>query len=173
MHRGWQLTQFLQLVLRGVKEGEVGQADDVFDLGDLVLGQIELLELFFTFKKWNVLKAAALQAQLFSILNTFSGSAVNYEDVRNLGKLNIDRQSVSLNEVNGATLDQVFVSLVRLNTHHPLNQGLVWLEKVRGARNACVVESTLPTVAPCIRFHVSSSHVIELIGLAGCHRQSR
>lgn len=39
-------------------------------------------------------------------------------------------------------LDQVLVSLVRLDTHHLFNQGLVWLEQAGRASDARVVEQT-------------------------------
>ena len=71
MLESWEFVDFWQAILREVQESEVWEGDDVFNLGDFIALKGQLLQFFFTFKKWDVFETSLFECKLFSIVCTF------------------------------------------------------------------------------------------------------
>ena len=89
-----------------------------------------------------MLQASALQVQLFSILDTLRGLSIDYENIRDLGKLDVNCQRVRLNKVDCAVAYKVAIPVVCLLSQHPLNQSLVRSHEIGHTSKVRIVEQS-------------------------------
>lgn len=108
------MSDLFDLVVIEVKENETRQRHQVFDLGNVVMLQVQQAEALLSFQQGHVWELALVEVQSLGVHVTLRGLPIDHEDSWNLWQFGKDDLVFVLHSTHDSVLQEVAISLILL-----------------------------------------------------------